>query len=426
MRKVVLARVLLVGVAFSGLVEAQLNDQEVPLMRPDEERIVDAQSRDFNEALVGVLEEGAASTVRIWANTTPGGGQYVAYGTVTGDGTEVLTKWSEIADFRDRLQVHPDDSTGFQATVEGVYVEEDLAVLRVGAGRRVDRAGRVTEVQPDLRPADFSEVDLPLGKFLIAPQSNGRAGAFGVVSVEERNLRETDQAHLGILADGDFTGEGVRVENVQPEFGAEAAGIQPGDVILEVDGRRISGLFELKNALSSKQPGDTVTILLDIAGVENTVEVMLSNRPVQGQFAGGRINQMERMGGALSTVRTGFSMVVQSDMKIQKNQLGGPVVDLEGRIVGISLARADRTRTYVMGSEALKQVLAGPRDSVDEALAKLAENERMLAARNRAIMPNRQRSMERAPSMRDRQSQLEDLARLSGLLDFELEELEEE
>ncbi len=408
---------LLLGLA--TMAPAQRGEPEVPLMTPSERKAVDEQSAEFNAALRPVLEKAAKSTVRIWGN--PGRPRVLAYGTVVGDGRRVLTKWSEIERFSEGLQVQAGEDQSFGAEVEGVYVDEDLALLKLTAGEARDRAPLV--------PAAFEPVELSVGKFLAAPQPSGAPGAFGVVSVLERNLRETDQAHLGIMADPRYKGDGVRISTVQPEYGASEAGLRADDVILKVDEREVSGLQELRNVLSGKQPGDRVMLRIETAGKERDVEVRLSNRPVQGQFAGDRLHHMEAMGGRINKVRSGFSRVVQSDMQIQSNRVGGPVVDLQGRVVGITLARADRTRTYVMGSAAVMELLGKSVDTVAAAKAKTAEKEQQLAAQQRQLMP--QGFSGGGPGVKPQDIQrmrrnLEDMERLAQRIDDEMEALEEQ
>lgn len=404
------------AIAFSLtlLAPAQREDRDrVPFMRPDEERAVTDQADEFNAALQEVLVDAAKSTVRIWGN--PRRPRILAYGTVVGDGSQVLTKWSEVERFIDSIRVQGTGEHSYRATVAGVFSDEDLVLLDLQSA-----SGRG---KPMLTPAKFYPVELGLGRFITASQPNGKAAAFGVVSVLERNLRETDQAHLGIMADAEFRGEGVRIANVQPEYGAAEAGLRGGDVILKVDDRTISGLQELKNALSSKHPGDTVVLHIESAGREHSVEVFLSNRPVTGQFSGGRLNEMERMGGELNKVRGGFSQVVQSDMRIDKDHVGGPIADLDGRIVGITMARADRTRTYVMGSAALLDLLKTKPDTVAEAREKQAERQQMLARQQefRPRFQDRPRSRPRdAQRMR---RQLNDTDRLMERMRDEMEML---
>ena len=390
----------------------QVTEEEVPLMRPDERKVVGRQSEEFNKALEPIVAEAAKSTVIVWGKDRRQP-RRLAYGTVIADGTKILTQWSEIERFTDSIHVTGAHGEGAKAEVSGVYADEDLALLSIAA---VDAAAE------GLVPAAFHPSDLPLGGFLTAARPDGKPGAFGVVAVLERNLRETDKAHLGIMADFGYRGEGVRIANVQPEFGAAAAGIRAGDLILGVNDRDISGLQELKNALSDKKPGDTVTLRVETAGKEREVEVRLSNRPVLGQFAGGRLNAMERMGGALNRVRDGFSRVVQTDMKIQSDQIGGPVVDLEGRVVGITMARADRTRTFIMASRAVMDLLKGEADSVADARAKGQLRETQLAEQRRSLIPA-PRAEGKPRDIRRLRRHLSDLGRLKERMDLEMEGL---
>jgi len=390
---------------------AQRAEDEVPLMRPDERKVVDAQADEFNKALEPILSDAAKSAVTIW---TRGTNKPIAYGTVVGDGTSILTKWSEIERFADMLFVNGAKDQGAKAEVAGVFTEEDLVLLSIPT--------EAAEVE-DLTAAKFHLSDLSLGRFLVATRPDGKLAGFGVVGVLERNLRETDKAHLGIMPDFQYSGAGIRIANVQPEYGAAEAGLRSGDVILQVNERKISGLLELKNALSGKSPGDKVTLRIETAGKERDVEVLLSNRPVIGQFAGGRLNAMERMGGELNGIRDSFSQVVQSDMKIQSNQIGGPVVDLEGRVVGITMARADRTRTYIMGGAAIEDLLKKKSDTVAEARTKTEKLKAELAQQNRAMLPEMRRQAKPRDLPRTRRH-LSDLQRLLGRANRELDDLE--
>ncbi|MDE0889898.1 MAG: trypsin-like peptidase domain-containing protein [Phycisphaerales bacterium] len=57
-----------------------------------------------------------------------------------------------------------------------------------------------------------------------------------------------------------YDGEGVAVTRVEPGYPAAVAGIKSGDVIEEVDGRRVRGLEQLKSMISSGRPGDVVAL----------------------------------------------------------------------------------------------------------------------------------------------------------------------
>jgi S1-C subfamily serine protease len=315
---------------------------DIPLLRPEEQQAVEAQTDEFNQALRPALTEAAASTVRVWS-----GKRRLAYGTVIAE-NRILTKWSEVA-AAPSLRVEGAGGAVLVATVSGVYEDDDLAVLETTGG--------------SLKPVRWSPESPALGSFLVASQPDGRPAAFGVVSVLERNLRDTDTAFLGVIGTMGFKGSGVRVEQVTPDSGAAAAGIKPGDVILKVEDRPVSGLMELKNSLVGVSPGTKVTIRIRSGDKERELEVLLGNRPDLPNFPGQRLQQMERMGGPISRVRDSFTRVIQSDMRPRPDQVGGPVADLQGRVIGITLARADRTRSFIMPAAAVRKLLeTAPRD----------------------------------------------------------------
>lgn len=326
-------------------------DEDVPLLRPDERRAVDEQAAEFNKAVMPALKDAAKSTVRVWS-----GSRRLAYGTVIGDGSKILSKWSEIARAPGKIQVEASNTDLRDARLVGVYQGEDIAVLEIEG--------------PKLTPVKWTIEKPQLGSFMIASQPDGRPAAFGVVSVLERNLRDTDQSFIGIGETPGFQGPGVEVDEVTKNSGAAAAGIKRGDVIMKVGDRPISGLLELKNALTGVAPGDSVSLSVKRGATTKNFEVVLGNRPkMPTGFGGARLEQMERMGGAISQVRDSFTHAIQTDMRPQPNQIGGPVADLKGEVIGITMARADRTRSFVMPAAAVEDLLKKP--ASDPSLAQI-------------------------------------------------------
>ena len=89
-------------------------------------------------------------------------------------------------------------------------------------------------------------------------------------------------AFLGIQVSGQPSqGNGVRVAGTISGSAATKAGITAGDVITNVDGKTITDNASLKNALSSKSPGDHVRITwTDLAGASHTQTLTLGTGPV--------------------------------------------------------------------------------------------------------------------------------------------------
>lgn len=70
---------------------------------------------------------------------------------------------------------------------------------------------------------------------------------------------------------------GVYVDSILENSAAREAGVKAGDVILEVDGRKVSTASQLRELIARHNPGDKVRIKVDRAGNENTFEVTLAN-----------------------------------------------------------------------------------------------------------------------------------------------------
>ena len=71
--------------------------------------------------------------------------------------------------------------------------------------------------------------------------------------------------------------DGLVVTLVNPNSGAEAAGIQDGDLIVAVDGKPITGPNELKAAIEAHKPGDTIKVTYDRGGQKKTVTATLGS-----------------------------------------------------------------------------------------------------------------------------------------------------
>ena len=73
------------------------------------------------------------------------------------------------------------------------------------------------------------------------------------------NTEGQRRVQFGTVPDFAHNAAGVRVESVVPRSPAELAGIQAGDVLLEMNGERVAGLGAFSDYLKTLAPGDTVT-----------------------------------------------------------------------------------------------------------------------------------------------------------------------
>jgi len=71
---------------------------------------------------------------------------------------------------------------------------------------------------------------------------------------------------------------GAFVQKVSSGSGAEAAGLQAGDVIVAIDGRRVRTSADVGQVVRSMDPGDTIEITFERAGEEDTTTATLGQR----------------------------------------------------------------------------------------------------------------------------------------------------
>lgn len=89
-------------------------------------------------------------------------------------------------------------------------------------------------------------------------------------------IREVD----GALAEQealDVT-EGVYVNGFMEGSAAESAGIEKGDVIVQVDGNPVGSAPELQEMIGRKRPGDATEIVVNRSGRNKSFEVVLNNK----------------------------------------------------------------------------------------------------------------------------------------------------
>jgi len=82
--------------------------------------------------------------------------------------------------------------------------------------------------------------------------------------------------------------KGALVQEVLPGLPAAVAGMQKGDIIVAVDGKRIDGNDEVVRMISAKDPGATVKITVLRNAKEVTLTAKLADRPLRGGTPGAR------------------------------------------------------------------------------------------------------------------------------------------
>jgi S1-C subfamily serine protease len=120
----------------------------------------------------------------------------------------------------------------------------------------------------------------------VIAQGRGDGLAFAVpIDTLKRISRELERrgtvrrAYLGVSTTDPERGSGAFVVEAVPRGPASRAGLQDGDVILGIDGRRVRGPDDVALAIEDKRPGQRVEIEYRRDSNTRTLEVRLGVRP---------------------------------------------------------------------------------------------------------------------------------------------------
>jgi len=304
-----------------------------------------------------IVSRPALSTVRVLSD-----GKDCALGTVVSADGLILTRAS---DLKGKLSCEFRDGKEYPARVLGIEPKTDLALLKVEA--------------KGLTPIEWRDSkSASAGAWLASPGMGQDPAAIGVVSVATRTPSGLEQRMMGgpiVPANAGFLGVGLeadekgpKISQVVPDGPAAKAGMKTGDIVLTVGGKKVANPDQLVKLIQSFKPGDQVTMKVMREEEEMELKARLDKRP------GDRADFQNRMGSALSNRRGGYPTILQHDSVIKPTDCGGPIVDLDGKAVGINISRAGRVETFAIPSEVVQGVLP------DLMSGKLAPKEEEVAA----------------------------------------------
>ncbi|MCX4857150.1 trypsin-like peptidase domain-containing protein [Streptomyces canus] len=152
-------------------------------------------------------------------------------------------------------------------------------------GPLLDSRARVVGINSAIRSADDG-----------SGSGTGQAGSIGLgfaipvnqakrVAEELINTGKATHPVIGVTLDMDYTGDGARVGTKSSDGGpavteggpGDRAGLEAGDVITEVDGRRIHSGDELIVKTRAHRPGDRLELTVERGGREKSVSLVLGS-----------------------------------------------------------------------------------------------------------------------------------------------------
>jgi len=264
----------------------------------------------------------------------------IGYGCLVSTTGHILTKASLLPEDGPILVRH--DKREFEAQLLQQSREWDVALLQI----KLSDASPLTLYSPS--PSH--------GQIIV---SNGvtsllkRRLKFGIISANARPIAMQD-ACLDLLAFHDQ--EKCLVHSVKEDGEAHQAGLKKGDHILSIDDQPLNDpLKPIIHYYKGKWPGDTSTLVIARGEERLTVPLTYQWRHLVHQ---GPQDRNEGMSGRISQRRTGFPMILQHDIPLSARTIGGPLLDLEGRCIGMNIARFSRSETYAIPASELQKLLS--------------------------------------------------------------------
>ena len=270
------------------------------------------------------------------------GRKEAGYGVVISADGYILTKASEVTKVA-KLSVTVDEKNYTDAKVLLVDTIWDVALVKIAAEGLVPVVYAATSA-------------VPQGTWVMANGATTRKKRrllAGIVSAKIREIPASGGAVLGVVLK--TVKKLLEVQEVGEKSGAFEAGLQKGDVILKIEGKPIKKVEEIAELLKTRKEGSTVKVTYRRKKLENTVDVRLAAR---AELFDDQQNRNDQMSGDFSARRSGFPRVMQHDVLGSSQVVGGPLLELGGKCIGMNIARANRAENYSIPVEDLKEIAA--------------------------------------------------------------------
>jgi S1-C subfamily serine protease len=215
-----------------------------------------------------VATRGNSATLKIGAKTT-------AVGNANGGGKLVITKGT-VTGLNRTITVN--DDQGGQSQLSGLIETSARLVPGDSGGPLLDAAGRVIGMDAAGSATFAFETSdgyaIPINKAITLVKQMEAGQASSLVHIGKT-------AFIGMNV-ADANSGGVAVQSVVPNLPAANAGIAQGDVITALDSMPVNTTDDLRAALFTHHPGDSVTVYFtDPLGNQTSAQIVLADGPPQ-------------------------------------------------------------------------------------------------------------------------------------------------
>lgn len=327
---------LMLLLAFSGLLSAN--------------ETLETEFRTNGSLMHGVVDR-ARQSLQEFSAVIYDGRKEIGYGIVVTEDGYLVAKWSELKAAKE-LKIRINDQLFDKAALVSGDNQWDVCLLKVEASA--------------LKTVVFAEnSNLDQGSWVIANGATSRSERrpmIGIISAPSREIPAEGGAVLGIeIIEKD---QAIIAGEVPEISGAYQAGIRKQDKIVMLNDKPLKKREELVEFMKDRKVGEKIQVTYERDGKTTKVDVVLQGR---ADTFGREMTRNDQMSGDVSQRRSGFPRVLQHDVQGNSKTVGGPLLDLDGKCVGMNIARANRAESFAIPVEELREV---SQRLVDQARAK--------------------------------------------------------
>ena len=266
---------------------------------------------------------------------------------VTTDGL-VVSKSSGVGD--DAITCELPDRRVVVARVIGRDTDNDIALLRIDA------------FDLELEPVSFHAAPEPAaGRLAWTMTPGGSVPWVGVLGAPERRIPRDGWGFMGVQFERSRGSGSLGIRRATEGGPSEYAGIRSGDRVVAFDGIEVETGSALRQLLRQTIAGEQVVIA--VQREDETLEylVRLGNSRDAEQYTGASRRSRGHIAdrAEVSERRAGFESAFRHDMPIDGDACGAPVFDLDGQLIGLNIARADRTGSLALPADLVEATIVG-------------------------------------------------------------------
>ena len=264
------------------------------------------------------------------------------YGCIVNSKGLIISKSSMVGNTEINCRLHNGEK--ISASIVGRNKANDLVLLQIKTKTR-------------LYPIKFRKnVNIQLGQ-LLGSVNTKKVMYSGIVGVEAKRVKYIkfrEHGHIGLKL---YKGKTSIIKKVNQGEAAEKAGLQKDDKIIKIDTNSVRLKKDLIAYLKQTDAGEIIKVKIIRNNKEKEIEVQLGESPSKKLLRKVSGNSHPAYNIDVNKRSDGFQSAFKHDMLLYINECGSPVINLKGEVIGINIARTDRTASYAISISKVAEVI---------------------------------------------------------------------